>query len=435
VVAPPVTHLLIITPSRGRPDRLQTMADSVHAHKAGEVRIVACVDDDDPALPAYRQVTGVKLRVGPRQGLVGWTNTVAVEAVRSADPPAYLASFGDDHVVHSPGFDRALAAALDALAPVGFAYGNDLHRGEHLPTACAMTATVVQVLGYMAPPALEHLYCDQWWRKIGRRLDRIAYLPDVVIEHAHYRTGKASKDDGYARVNSARQYARDRRAFELYINSGRLRRDVATLRLLAQGGVVPAVQPWTSALPAFLTAAGIELRGVVQVGAHRGQEVGLWAQLGADPIVLIEPIPALADGLRRHEGVTVIEAACGATTGRKVLHLTENTKHSSLYEPTRKPVTGRIEVDVRALADVIDERVNVAVVDVQGAELDVVAGAPLDRLDLVVLETRTKARYDGAPLHDDVVQAMAGRGWEVAAEWWHDPRGRLRDVAFTKAPR
>lgn len=183
-------------------------------------------------------------------------------------------------------------------------------------------------------------------------------------------------------------------------------------------------------LGALMADRGIEPRGVVHVGGHRGEELPVYRRLGFARIVLVEPNPTLAAMLREIPDVDVVEAACGAYTGRTDLHITENSKLSSIYRPISRPIARTVPVRVVRLAHVIDHRVNVAVVDAQGAELDVAAGAPLDRLDLLVMETRVRAKYAGAPLHDDAVGWMARAGWAVAAQWSHGGKHKLHDVAF-----
>lgn len=177
----------------------------------------------------------------------------------------------------------------------------------------------------------------------------------------------------------------------------------------------------------------IPARGIVHVGAHKAEELPLYRRCGFARIVLVEPNPQLAAELRGIEGVEVVEAACASAPGRRTLHITEQTRQASLYRPLTRPVIAEVEVDVYRLADLVDDTVNVAVVDAQGAELEVVAGAPLDTLDMVVLETHRRSRYAEAPGYDDVVASMARVGWTVAAQWPHDPKGKLRDVAFVKA--
>jgi FkbM family methyltransferase len=279
-------------------------------------------------------------------------------------------------------------------------------------------------------------------------LGRLRRLDDVVIEHMHYRArppgwtrgpykGKAPKDDGYRRVNAKAQYAADGAAWRHHINSGRMREDVHKLRALlhAAGVVEQSLRHWTDALPDLMAQHGIQARGVVHVGAHLGEEVPTYRRLGFARIVLVEPHPTLADELRQLAGVEVVQAACGAQTGTATLYVTEKTMQSSLLPPVRKTVQDRVTVPVRRLADITDHKVNVAVVDVQGAELDVVAGADLGRLDLVILEAHTRLRYEGQPTAQEVVDAMRGRGWRQVAEYWHDPKGKNRDYAFVPQDR
>lgn len=179
----------------------------------------------------------------------------------------------------------------------------------------------------------------------------------------------------------------------------------------------------------------IPATGVVHVGAHEGQEVPLYRSIGFASITLIEPNPLLAGQLRTNFGdCAVIEAACDSSGGTRTLHVTERDKLSSLYRPLTRTVVAAVPVSTYCLADLIDEATNVAVIDVQGAELEVVAGAPLDTLDLIVLETHRRSKYAGAPGTDEAVQSMASLGWRAAAHWFHDPRGKLRDVAFVKEP-
>lgn len=188
-------------------------------------------------------------------------------------------------------------------------------------------------------------------------------------------------------------------------------------------------------LPGLLAARGIEPRGIVHVGAHAGQEVPVYRSAGFGRIVLVEPNPHLAAQLRDMDGVEVVEGACASAAGAGTLHITAHDKLSSLQQPVGREVVEIVPVRVFRLADLIDDGVNVAVIDAQGVELDVVAGAPLDTLDVVVLETYVRYKQAGAPAHADAVALMARLGWEPAASWPLDRAGRNLDVAFVKAAR
>jgi hypothetical protein len=123
-----------------------------------------------------------------------------------------------------------MLAALRELG-TGIVYGNDLYQGEALPTAPAMTADIVRTLGFMAPPTLRHLYCDNFWLDLGKAAECLRYLPNVVIEHMHPAAGKAQWDEGYRRANAPAQYQRDGDAYREYL-AGSFVDDVEKVRRL-----------------------------------------------------------------------------------------------------------------------------------------------------------------------------------------------------------
>jgi hypothetical protein len=187
-------------------------------------RLRVIVDSDDPKLGEYEKISQL-----PYQG--NWaTMTVNYElkgmnailnsyALTSAEDSLCVGFMGDDHLPRTVGWDGRLAAAI---APregrlAGVAYGNDLFQGENLPTAVVMTASIVRGLGYMAPPALQHMYLDNFWKRLGSDLGHLVYMPEVVIEHLHPFAGKATMDDGYKRVNTQEMYDDDQARFTHFL--------------------------------------------------------------------------------------------------------------------------------------------------------------------------------------------------------------------------
>lgn len=219
--------LVVIVPSRGRPAQLRELVDACAATAAGTVRVLPCLDDDDPALDEYRRLLPSAPRlVGPRRSLSRWTNHAARVLLAKADPPAYLASLGDDHRPRTPGWDRVLIEAIGSLGgPPGFAYGNDLFQGANLCTAWVQSAAIANALGWMMLPTAEHMYVDNAVLELGRACGRIMYCPNVVIEHLHPLAGKAGWDDSYRASNTEHRYAADRAAFETWRDGGGLAAD------------------------------------------------------------------------------------------------------------------------------------------------------------------------------------------------------------------
>jgi hypothetical protein len=136
---------------------------------------------------------------------------------------------GDDHRPRSTGWDQRFCECLSSGPRI--VYGNDLLQGEKMPTAVAMTSDVVTALGYFAPPTMQHLCVDLVWLELGRAIDRITYLPDVIVEHVHPALGKAPMDAGYEDANSAERISADSAAYFAYM-AGQFHDDVAKLKAL-----------------------------------------------------------------------------------------------------------------------------------------------------------------------------------------------------------
>lgn len=223
-------ELLFIVPSRGRPHNIAALHNAWSATTTGVSGLLVAADDDDPTLPGYRDVCadrGIELTVGPRLRMVPTLNKVAVERA----PHHFALGFlGDDHRPRTLGFDAHYLAALRTLG-TGWVYGNDLLAKERLPTQWAQTSDIVQALGAMVPAPVKHLWADNTIYDLGHALDRITYLPDVVVEHCHPLAGTAIEDDGYREVNAPDASEADRLVYAHWYEHDRPR-DVARLRAL-----------------------------------------------------------------------------------------------------------------------------------------------------------------------------------------------------------
>lgn len=207
--------LTIIVPSRGRPANAIRLVEAFRDTCTADTSLYFVNDEDDPTLDDYRGVNGAII---PRQGtgMAGALNTAALGHARAPDAPFAVGFMGDDHLPRTKGWDEAYLNALDAL-DTGMVYGNDLLQGQTMPTQIAMTTDIVRALGWMSPPGLKHLFIDIVWLELGRRLDRITYLPDVVVEHLHPANGKAVEDDRYIEVNSQTMIRDDGATYQAWL--------------------------------------------------------------------------------------------------------------------------------------------------------------------------------------------------------------------------
>ena len=222
--------LLVCVPSRGRPDRLGTMLDASLSLSEAATDIAAGIDDDDRKLDGYealRPRDRVMWQISPQRSVADWTNHLAQSGCGKYRA---FCSMSDDHLPRTPGWDRLLLEAIDAMGGTGIAYGDDLLQGPVVPTAAVVSSDIVAALGWLALPLCKHYWIDNAWKALGEGAGCLAYCPEVVIEHLHPGASKALWDETYA-VEAA--YGReDEIAYEGWRDSGRMAADIATVAAL-----------------------------------------------------------------------------------------------------------------------------------------------------------------------------------------------------------
>lgn len=220
--------MILVVPTRGRPDNAKRLADRVAESQHTCVTFV--VDDNDPALDEYIHTLGsdlVGLVKKGRPGIVDPLNTVATQLAERWD---YIGFLGDDHLPQTPDWDTRIIEVLDEFG-TGIVYGNDLLQGEALPTAVFMTSDIIRTLGYMAPPQLNHLFVDNYWLELGRGIGHIEYLEDVVIEHLHPLNGKSEWDATYSHCND-NAAPKDGFIWQALLRGGYIDRDVEKVKAI-----------------------------------------------------------------------------------------------------------------------------------------------------------------------------------------------------------
>ncbi|MER5750605.1 hypothetical protein [Streptomyces sp. NPDC002088] len=211
-----MTELTILVPTRGRPENLARLWQAFVDTCEFETRLVALVDNDDPELPAYQQLADrlseepmFRMGIGPRLRLGPTLNAAAPKWAARARAVGFM---GDDHLPRTVGWDGRYLAELERLG-TGLVYGNDLIQQAALPTQVAMTSDIILATGQMVPAGALHLWLDNAWLALGRALDAISYLPDVVVEHLHPIAGRADWDAGYQECNADALSDADRAVF------------------------------------------------------------------------------------------------------------------------------------------------------------------------------------------------------------------------------
>lgn len=234
-----MSELVILVPTRQRPHTVAPLARAFANTCTADTTLLLCVDgcdrageyvdEWDAALSIYPHMA---IREGPRRRLVGTLNHHAGRLAEAANPPFAIGFMGDDHRPETRGWDSRYLDALTELR-TGIVYGDDGHQGANLPTQVAMTSDIIRRLGFMAPPPLTHMYCDNFWADLGRGADCIRYLSEVTVTHYHPGAGKATWDASYRESNAADRYASDKAAYDRY-RAGYLDIDITAIRDLRE---------------------------------------------------------------------------------------------------------------------------------------------------------------------------------------------------------
>lgn len=231
--------MIVIVPTRGRPHAVPEMIGAWEQTRTCAYLLFA-VDYDDPQLAAYYKHSRslpewVNIECVPcpglkSRGMVATLNYWAVQMAECGLAGEHVGFMGDDHRPRTFGWDARMMQ--DAIV-----YANDLLQGQNLPTQVMMPARWVTALGKMCPETLTHLYVDNYWKELGARVQRLVYLPDVIIEHMHPVAGKAEWDEGHVRVNGGEMYHNDAQAYAKYVNDGHMDEDVTTILRSMRSGV------------------------------------------------------------------------------------------------------------------------------------------------------------------------------------------------------
>ncbi len=210
-------NMALVVPSRGRPHNIERLAKQLIATKS-KVDFYVGVDFDDPELENYKRVAteqDIMLVISPVRERFGPTLNRIFMDIKSAY--RYLAWMGDDHKPLTVGWDEKYREALDELR-TGIVYGNDLVMGEAIATQLAMTSNIVDTLGYAVPEGFTHLYIDNYFMELGRAINKLLYLPDVIVQHMHPCAGMTQEDQTYIEANSPENWTNDRIRLERYLS-------------------------------------------------------------------------------------------------------------------------------------------------------------------------------------------------------------------------
>lgn len=197
----------------------------------------------------------------------------------------------------------------------------------------------------------------------------------------------------------------------------------------------------------YLAGLGFAPATIIDVGVGYGTPE-LYQAFPTARHVLIEPLeearPSIENIMKAFPRMEYVMAAAVRRSGRTTIHVHPDIARSSLYwesDYDRRVVQSRT-VDAVTIDQVARTHglagPMLLKIDVQGAELDVLAGArkTLKHTECVILETSLYQFFKGGPLISDVVRHMDTIGFVVfdvwALQYRHDGTLLMIDLAFVK---
>jgi FkbM family methyltransferase len=181
-----------------------------------------------------------------------------------------------------------------------------------------------------------------------------------------------------------------------------------------------------------------DVRGVIHVGAHHGQEYWEYIQsFGNISTHWFEPLPSafevLSQRLQQQPNCHLYHCALGASNDEVSIWEDSGNdgQSSSLMKPKEHlsqwshiTFDSTRNVQMRTLDSFGITGSNVLVMDAQGYELEVLKGAveTLKMVDHVFCEINSIEMYEGCPTPDEIDAFLVSHGFVMREQWWTDDK-------------
>jgi FkbM family methyltransferase len=175
----------------------------------------------------------------------------------------------------------------------------------------------------------------------------------------------------------------------------------------------------------------LNIKGVIHVGAHFGQEFSTYEKLGVKDVMFFEPAPNTFEVLKRHIGdkAKLVNVALGNTIGEIEMNVetANNGQSSSILNPIihlqqypHITFNNKIKVPITKLDTFDLTGYNFINIDVQGYELEVFKGASekLNDIDYIMTEVNRAEVYENCAKVEELDSFLKEYGFERVETTW-----------------
>jgi len=186
-------------------------------------------------------------------------------------------------------------------------------------------------------------------------------------------------------------------------------------------------------LDSMVKSYDLKIKGVLHIGAHYGQEYGVYADKGIKNMIFFEPVMAnykeLVARVPMVDGIRTLNIALGNRAGEMEMFMekSNNGQSCSLLEPVTHlklhphvKFDGMETVSMDKLDNIEFDRslFNMINIDVQGYELEVFKGSieTLTFIDIIYSEVNTEDVYKGCAKMWEVDEFLGNFGFKRVME-------------------
>jgi FkbM family methyltransferase len=181
----------------------------------------------------------------------------------------------------------------------------------------------------------------------------------------------------------------------------------------------------------------LEIKGVLHIGAHYGQEFSVYEKMNLTDVIFFEPLPQTFMVLQENIGnkAKLVNKALGNDNKKVIMNVESANKgmSSSILKPNihllqypHIKFETTIEVDMVKLDDyILSENLqssshNFINIDVQGYELEVFKGAKdtLNRIDYIMTEVSREFVYENNARIEEIDSFLSSYGFERVETTW-----------------
>ena len=213
----------ILTPTRNRPNNCDRFIKSLYetTQYTGTLELLFYVDSDDPAKDIYKEIEErwqnnfwrIEFVIGEPMSVSKSWNIIAEKSLGDI-----MIMGNDDLIYKTVRWDSKLMARLLELDnPYYLSWFNDGINGNRHCAFPVITREWYETLGYFSPGIFNFGYNDTWVYDIAKRVGKLNYMNEILVEHLHFSVGKSNMDDTYARNRTQEKgnlYRKDREIYE-----------------------------------------------------------------------------------------------------------------------------------------------------------------------------------------------------------------------------